>query len=289
MVTLIQLEQLISIARAGTISAAAKAISLSQPALSRSMQALEEELGVALFIRTKNRAVLSETGKKAVEYAKRVVEEAARFREGVGEYDRKLHTVSVASYAPAGLWNAQFILSEICPGMTVQTTLIEDTVDEGALLSGLVEGRYTMVVLAVQPEDERLYTRKLCREQLCVAFPERLLPPEYKKGCYLEDIEGKTFITLAGGGRFERILREKMRLSRFIYLNNAATVEQIAHSSKLPVFTSDLALRYFGDLPGRTAVPLLDKELTAEYYCVTKKDVIKELAGFMRSGTTGDS
>ena len=46
-----QLRQLDAIARRGTMSAAARALHLSQPALSRSLARLEAELGQPLFDR----------------------------------------------------------------------------------------------------------------------------------------------------------------------------------------------------------------------------------------------
>ena len=51
-----QLRQMIAIEEAGTMSAAADVLSLSQPALSRSVQRLEAELGAELFDRGRNRA-----------------------------------------------------------------------------------------------------------------------------------------------------------------------------------------------------------------------------------------
>lgn len=56
-----QLEQLLAIAEHGTLTGAAGALHLSQPALSRSMQRLEDELRVTLFDRQKNRITLNQT------------------------------------------------------------------------------------------------------------------------------------------------------------------------------------------------------------------------------------
>ena len=49
------LKQLLTFQQCGTLSATAEKLHISQPALSRSMQKLEEELGVPLFERKKTR------------------------------------------------------------------------------------------------------------------------------------------------------------------------------------------------------------------------------------------
>ena len=52
----------LAVVREGTISAAAKALHVSQPSLSRQMKELEEELGAALFVRGNRRITLTEEG-----------------------------------------------------------------------------------------------------------------------------------------------------------------------------------------------------------------------------------
>lgn len=52
----------LAVVREGTISAAAEALHVSQPALSRQMKDLEEELGVTLFQRGSRRITLTEEG-----------------------------------------------------------------------------------------------------------------------------------------------------------------------------------------------------------------------------------
>ena len=52
----------LAVVREGTISAAAKALHVSQPSLSRQMKELEEELGAELFVRGNRRITLTEEG-----------------------------------------------------------------------------------------------------------------------------------------------------------------------------------------------------------------------------------
>ena len=65
MLDLNELEQLIAFADTGTLSKVAEAFHISTPSVTRSMKNIEEEFGVFLFHRTKNRIELNETGKVA--------------------------------------------------------------------------------------------------------------------------------------------------------------------------------------------------------------------------------
>ena len=69
--------------------------------VTRSMKNIEEEFGVFLFHRTKNRIELNETGKVAVECARKLLEEADHAVQRVRTYDAELKTITVKSCAPA--------------------------------------------------------------------------------------------------------------------------------------------------------------------------------------------
>ena len=60
--TLVQLRHLASLAQTGSFRRSAEALFLTQPALSRSIQALEEELGQRLFDRIGWRSELTPFG-----------------------------------------------------------------------------------------------------------------------------------------------------------------------------------------------------------------------------------
>ena len=79
MLDLEELRQLAAFARWGTLSRAAEELHISQPTLSRTMQSLEEEFGVSLFIREKNKIELNETGRRAVEV---ILQEGTLPKEG---------------------------------------------------------------------------------------------------------------------------------------------------------------------------------------------------------------
>ena len=75
--TLVQLRHLISLAQTGSFSQSAAALFLTQPALSRSILALEEELGLKLVDRVGKRNELTPFGRGVVERARRIVLETS--------------------------------------------------------------------------------------------------------------------------------------------------------------------------------------------------------------------
>lgn len=79
--TIVQLRHLISLAQTGSFSRSAAALFLTQPALSRSIRALEAELGQPLFDRIGRRSELTPFGRDAVERARELVLAADDLRD----------------------------------------------------------------------------------------------------------------------------------------------------------------------------------------------------------------
>jgi len=71
--TLVQLRHLIALAQGGSFSKAAQALFLTQPALSRSIRALEDELGAPLFDRVGRRIELTPFGRDTLQRARHLV------------------------------------------------------------------------------------------------------------------------------------------------------------------------------------------------------------------------
>lgn len=77
MATLVQWRHLVALADSGSFSKAALAVHLTQPALSRSLQALEAEFGAPLVDRIGRRAELSPLGRELLPRARQLVADAA--------------------------------------------------------------------------------------------------------------------------------------------------------------------------------------------------------------------
>jgi DNA-binding transcriptional LysR family regulator len=74
--TLVQLKHFVALAEVGSFAKASKLLYLTQPALSRSIQALEEEVGQALFDRIGRRIELTGMGRQLLPRAQKLLQEA---------------------------------------------------------------------------------------------------------------------------------------------------------------------------------------------------------------------
>lgn len=82
-ITLTQLKHLLAVVHAGGVSKAARRINLSQPALSRSVAALEHQTGTMLFEREGSSRKLSLAGASLVAHAEKIVREVEALEQTV--------------------------------------------------------------------------------------------------------------------------------------------------------------------------------------------------------------
>lgn len=80
-----QLEHLLAIVEQGSLRAAARRLSLPQPALTRSVRALERELGAPLFVREQSGMTLTEVGRRIQSRASVIVNEVRHARDDVAQ------------------------------------------------------------------------------------------------------------------------------------------------------------------------------------------------------------
>ena len=137
-----------AVASAGTISAAAKILRLSQPAVTAQVRKLEEQCGAPLLVRSARGVVPTEIGQRLIGYADRVealLDEAAEARAAPPAEARVLTlsaSTTIASYVLPSLL-AAFVKSTGPLAIHVDVGNTEEVLERvrsGAAPLGLVEG-----------------------------------------------------------------------------------------------------------------------------------------------------
>ena len=81
-----QLQHLVAIVESGSLRSAARRLDLPQPALTRSIRALEKELGGSLFLRETTGMTLTATGRRFHVRASNIVNEARRAQDEIAQH-----------------------------------------------------------------------------------------------------------------------------------------------------------------------------------------------------------
>lgn len=270
-----QLRYFVATAEERSITAAAKRLHLSQPALSRQILALEEQLGVALFDRIKKRIYLTEAGRFFLDRARQILcdaeTSAQQVREQFGDAKRTIRLGFLTIFlddivAPAMRTlrkessRTEVALFELSP--KAQLDRLRDGELDLALLGNLAEedrSRYTVQCLMrsrmaiVLPDDHRLATRRqlalkeLAREAF-VSLSDTIFPGRrqfLRKVCQSQGFEPE-------------IVEESDSLSLLLAAVSSGTGVALlpVHSGKLP---------HLGSVFVRMATPVVHAEVMAVY------------------------
>ena len=257
------LEQLAAFAEHGTLSEAAEKIHASQPTLTRSMKQLEDQLGVTLFVRSKNHLYLNETGAKAAEYAKYVLEADWDFEAKVKAYDRSLHTISIGYCAPVPQMVLTPVINNLFSGMTVSSDMMDDSRFE----DNLKDGVYQLAVLHYKPEDDAFFCKKCGSERLYMSLPSGN-PLAFYPEVRLKDIDGMSILLLSQIGFWGNVHRAKTPNTKYLLQIEEASFAELAGNSEYPIFSSSYFINRGETLPGRVNVPIVDDECQCDYYLV---------------------
>lgn len=273
-----QLEMLIAFADQRTLSKAAETLHLSQPTLTRAMKQLEEEFRVPLFDHRKNRLTLNENGQLAVEYARKLWQEAGDMVERVRSFDRAKHTLSVGACAPAPLWDLVPRLSSLYGSLTIGSEIRECQ----QLIQGLNEGTYQIIVLPEQIREPNWISLPWGQEHLFFSLPEAH-PLAHRQGLEMRELDGENMLVFSNIGFWQELLMRKMPHSRFLFQSDRFSFNQLVRSSVLPCFTTDLSMkRNTTDYTGRVNIPILDPEANVTYYCHLLRSQAERFQAFLQ-------
>ena len=278
----------------GSVSAAARALNISQPSVSKTLRHAESLLGFQLFERTGGRLVPTEDAHvlftEVSEIQERVyaLREAGRnLRRGTGGILRVSALPSLALHVlPMAV--ARFLRTH----ETVKFDL--QTVHHGDLLRKLYERETDLAIAHEVPPTAPVGHRRLGRGELMLLYREEDMPDAPPR-VELERLRGQRFISVAASGPIgHQFAQEVQRLgleldemvsARTFYIATAL-VQQGVGMTVVDSFTATASL-----MPGLSARPLspqLSFDVNAMFLATRPltalaKDFLKTLAGVIET------
>lgn len=266
-----QLKQLVEIRRQGTISAAADALHISQPALSRSIKRLEEDLGQELFERTRNRARFNEAGELALEHADTILADVRRMREAFDELSRRQRTLRLASVAPAPNWRFSALALEKDPSTILEPEILEGQETVRSLLNR--EAAFAITLRPIQLPN--VVSHSFMTEDLYLYAPINSDLAAHPRVSFA-DLDGRPFIVFEQIGFWMDIVRRDLPHSEIIVQKDRMVFRQLVASSNLLCFTTDVP-ENDNVLPSRVSIPIIDGEAHATFFLNTMVDAPDEV------------
>ena len=165
------LETFVKVARLGSFHAAAVQLNSSQPAISARIQALEEELGVKLFLRDKSGTRLTPRGRQTLPYAEKTLALVQQMKQQLRDDTPEQGVIRVGiTDTLANLWLTELLR---CWGEQFPLLEFEISVDVSAVLNRQLEAfELDLALMVGEGASSAQVTEPLCRyPQLWVASP----------------------------------------------------------------------------------------------------------------------
>ncbi|CUB01584.1 LysR family transcriptional regulator [Comamonas thiooxydans] len=188
-----QLRAFVTVAETGNVTRASSLLNLVQPAVSRQLRLLEEDLGTELFDRSRHGMQLTPPGKTMLEYARRILNEVARAKAEIQPTEGPVAgIVSIGLLASTSDLLATRLAAEVArryPHIRLRLTIgyaghLQDWLEAGDVDAALLYG---------QKETPTLHVKALIEESLwVVAAPSAKL--SRRKPLTLEHVAREPFV-----------------------------------------------------------------------------------------------
>ena len=248
-ISLKQLQYAVALADKGTYSAAARELNISQPALSRSIQALERQTGARLFDRSRAKVGLTAIGELVVARARLIIAGTADLEREVGMtlgLSAGSLKIGVAPYP------AQISVAVACGRLVAQHPGLELDVQAGnwqELMNRVFDGKIDVAVadLAAARKDERLTTEALPKHGGSLVVRDGH-PLTRKADLTFEDVLEYPLVTSPLPPRFHN-LKASIRVDTFQLMQTIIKASDAVGFAVLEDFAADLGAAPMVRLP----------------------------------------
>ncbi|MBN1333952.1 MAG: LysR family transcriptional regulator [Synergistales bacterium] len=250
-----QLESFIAVLEKGSISGAAASLGISQPAVSKHVAKLEEELGVKLFKRGHKCSVLTPEGEIVYKYAKQIhksLEDVAR--EVAESSDQFTGEVRISASSIPG----DFVL----PGILVQFSRLYPKVavdviisDSATALESIVSRKVDIAIIGQERHPAGFEIHPFYNDEL-VTIVKNTHPYSLKQSLTQDDLVDLGWVGRTSGSGTRKVLESS--LGQGVYRNipinlrfghASAVVNAVEHGAEAGI-VSKMAIRGHNDIVG---------------------------------------
>lgn len=272
------LEILLAFKKYGTLSSTAEALHISQPTLTRNMQALEKEVDVPIFIHGKNSLKLNETGEFLVKESEKLLHSYAGMLQQLHILDDSLRVIHIGCCAPGPKSVYETIIQSYYPNSKIDWISNQN---ENELLEGLQKHTYDFIFIQKQPLSKEFYSKSCLKEQLFTCVEKDHPFMKYKDGITFEQMDGYTYLQIEDVGIWKDIKAKNMPHSKIITQKDREDLTALVNSSSLPCFVSNITSENDRKYPRRIRIPIIDSDATREFMIVLPKKSTSRFSNFL--------
>ena len=261
-----RLRQLEAITRLGTVSAAARELHLSQPALSRSIARLEQDLGVELLERSGRHVEVSRAGRVVLEYARPILHEERLMRQAIEELVGGGLGVAIGSIAPAPM---RYLASRLL-GEKTDLRLSTSSLAKREVRDALLDGKVDLAIGLAEDALPSFARKPLMTERLAVSVPVGHRLAEREEVSFAE-LDGESFLLQAHVGFWREMVERAMPKSTFLVQENRDVYLELSKTSRAMFFVSDVGVANAKG-EGRVVVPISDDEARPTFWLLMRED-----------------
>lgn len=267
MIDLYLLQQLVSVWKHKTLISAAEELCITQPALSKSMQRLEEVVGIPLFNRSNRKIELNQTGVYLAKKAERYLEDGESMLAQVYAYNRALYNISLGVCSPDTISDINLVLTSVFPHLSVTTKIDSDK----ALLKGLDNGQYQIIVISHSVKEESFYVFPYKTVTLYLSVPKG--HPLYEKSeITLEEMKGQFVLIYTDIGIWRNWIKENFPEIHLLLMEDVSAIKEAIGLGNALSFVTDNIIHSGYQIPNQKILPIIAPHTSISFYLLCKKE-----------------
>jgi DNA-binding transcriptional LysR family regulator len=236
---LVLLRSFLAVADSGAITEAAERIGVTQPALSRRLQQLEDHLGVTLLARGRKGVQLTELGRLVHGEAQGIVARYEQMRETVASH-QKLEggTVRIGGGATA----VSYILPEAIAAFQAAHPQVRFQLREAGsseVADDVVAGRLELGVVTLPVRDRELDLTPLATDRV-ILVGRHDHPLARRRVVQIHELADQAFVAFEAGSALRQIIDGKLREAG-VEVNVVMELRSIAAILRMVLTTGNLA------------------------------------------------